>query len=48
MADVIMAHDGTVDEFIEVILALFGAPVSKSDDSERAFSVLLKCNNREH
>ena len=46
MADV-MAHDGTVDEFIgDAILALFGAPVSKSDDSERAIAVLLKCRHK--
>jgi adenylate cyclase len=43
MADVIMAHDGTVDEFIgDAILALFGAPVSKSDDSERAISCAIE------
>ncbi len=42
MADIIMAHDGTVDEFIgDAILALFGAPVAKPDDSDRAISCAL-------
>ncbi len=43
MADVIMAHDGTVDEFIgDAILALFGAPVAKEDDSDRAIACALE------
>lgn len=42
MADVIMAHNGTVDEFIgDAILALFGAPVAKADDSDRAIACAL-------
>ena len=42
MADIIMAHDGTVDEFIgDAILALFGAPVAKADDSDRAIACAL-------
>ena len=42
MAEVIMAHDGTVDEFIgDAILALFGAPVAKEDDSARAIACAL-------
>jgi class 3 adenylate cyclase/CheY-like chemotaxis protein len=37
MADTIMAHNGTVDEFIgDAILALFGAPVSGESDAENA------------
>src|SRR5687767_11443011 len=37
MADIITRHQGTIDEFIgDAILALFGAPVSRPDDAERA------------
>ena len=37
MADIITAHQGTIDEFIgDAILALFGAPVARADDAERA------------
>ena len=37
MADIITAHQGTIDEFIgDAILALFGAPVARPDDAERA------------
>lgn len=37
MTDVIMAHDGTIDEFVgDAILAVFGAPLSKDDDADRA------------
>jgi class 3 adenylate cyclase len=37
MADVITAYQGTIDEFIgDAILALFGAPVARPDDPERA------------
>ena len=37
MADIITAHQGTIDEFIgDAILALFGAPVTRPDDAERA------------
>ena len=42
MAEIIMAHNGTVDEFIgDAILALFGAPVAKADDSNRAVACAL-------
>jgi class 3 adenylate cyclase len=37
MADVVLAHQGTVDEFVgDAILALFGAPVTRPDDARRA------------
>jgi class 3 adenylate cyclase len=37
MADVITRFQGTIDEFIgDAIMALFGAPVSREDDAERA------------
>ena len=37
MADLIVAHQGTIDEFIgDAILAIFGAPVARPDDAERA------------
>ncbi len=37
MTDVIGKHQGTIDEFIgDAILTLFGAPVSREDDPDRA------------
>ena len=37
MADVIMANQGTVDEFVgDAILAIFGAPLAREDDARRA------------
>jgi len=37
MADVIMTHQGTVDEFVgDAILAIFGAPLGRPDDAQRA------------
>jgi class 3 adenylate cyclase/CheY-like chemotaxis protein len=37
MADLIVAHHGTIDEFIgDAILAIFGAPETRPDDAARA------------
>ena len=37
MADLIVAHQGTIDEFIgDAILAIFGAPETREDDAARA------------
>ena len=37
MTDVIMKHHGTIDEFIgDAILVIFGAPIWKADDAQRA------------
>lgn len=37
MTDIIMAHQGTIDEFIgDAILAVFGAPQHRDDDADRA------------
>jgi adenylate cyclase len=39
MTDVIMQYQGTIDEFIgDAILAVFGAPVSREDDADRALA----------
>jgi len=37
MADVVLAHQGMIDEFVgDAILAIFGAPVARPDDARRA------------
>jgi len=37
MADIIMDHNGTIDEFIgDAILVIFGAPIEGKDDARRA------------
>jgi class 3 adenylate cyclase len=37
MADVILSHQGTIDEFVgDAILAIFGAPLARPDDAGRA------------
>ena len=43
MTDIIMAHQGTIDEFIgDAILAVFGAPQHRDDDADRAVSCALE------
>jgi adenylate cyclase len=43
MTDIIMAHQGTIDEFIgDAILAVFGAPQHRDDDSDRAVRCALE------
>ena len=42
MTDIIMAHQGTIDEFIgDAILAVFGAPQHRDDDADRAVKCAL-------
>lgn len=42
MSEVIMSHQGTIDEFIgDAILAIFGAPISRPDDAQRAVQCAL-------
>ncbi len=43
MAEIVTVENGTIDEFIgDAILALFGAPVHREDDAERAVVCALK------
>ncbi|MBI5494939.1 MAG: response regulator [Deltaproteobacteria bacterium] len=58
MAEVITGYQGTIDEFIgDAVLAIFGAPVQRPDDAERAVACALAMQrameqvnafNREH
>ena len=42
MTDIIIGHQGTIDEFIgDAILAIFGAPVTRPDDADRAVQCAL-------
>jgi class 3 adenylate cyclase/CheY-like chemotaxis protein len=42
MADVILAHDGTIDEFIgDSVLGFFGAPVAHANDARLALACAL-------
>ena len=42
MAEIVLAHDGTIDEFIgDSILCFFGAPVKREDDARRAVACAL-------
>ncbi|MFV0477673.1 MAG: adenylate/guanylate cyclase domain-containing protein [Parahaliea sp.] len=43
MTDIIMAHQGTIDEFLgDAILAVFGAPLARDDDTDRAVRCALQ------
>ena len=43
MTDIIMANQGTIDEFIgDAILAVFGAPQHRDDDADRAVQCALE------
>ncbi len=43
MAEIVTGHNGTIDEFIgDAILALFGAPIHREDDAERAVVCALQ------
>jgi len=43
MAEVITRYQGTIDEFIgDAVLAIFGAPVTREDDAERAVACALE------
>ena len=43
MAEIVLAHGGTIDEFIgDSILCFFGAPVQREDDARRAATCALE------
>jgi len=43
MATLILKHQGTIDEFIgDAVLAIFGAPITRDDDAERAVACALE------
>jgi class 3 adenylate cyclase len=43
MAEIVTGYNGTIDEFIgDAILALFGAPIRREDDAERAVLCALQ------
>jgi len=43
MAEVILKHQGTIDEFVgDAILAIFGAPVKRPDDAPRALACAVE------
>ncbi len=42
MTEIIIGHQGTIDEFIgDAILAIFGAPIQRTDDADRAVQCAL-------
>jgi len=43
MTDIIFENDGTLDKYIgDSLMAIFGAPIEKKDDAERAVSTALR------
>jgi hypothetical protein len=47
MAEIVTGYNGTIDEFIgDAILALFGAPIHREDDAERAVVCALQMQSR--
>ncbi len=47
MADVVFAHEGTLDKFMgDAIIVLFGAPIARADDPIRAVKVALEMQAR--
>jgi adenylate cyclase len=49
MSEIIMGHQGTIDEFIgDAILAIFGAPISRPDDAVRAVQCALDMQQAMH
>jgi len=49
MSEIIIQHQGTIDEFIgDGILAIFGAPITREDDADRAVQCALHMQNAVH
>jgi class 3 adenylate cyclase len=43
MAEIVLRHGGTVDEFVgDAVLALFGAPLAREDDARRALECAVE------